>query len=77
MSQVQGLDDGVADTRSTNSFMPTVIRPKAATEPAAAAHKDEGLQSPQAACTPRPTRWPRWPAAWPDGSLPSRSSKAG
>jgi hypothetical protein len=77
MSQVQGLGDGVADTRSTNSFMPMVNRPKAATEPAAAAHKDEGLQSPQAACTARPTRWPRWPAAWPDGSLPSRSSKAG
>jgi hypothetical protein len=77
MSQVQGLDDGVADTMSTNSFMPMVNRPKAAAEPAAATHKDEGLQSPQAACTPRPTRWPRWPAAWPDGSLPSRSSKAG
>jgi hypothetical protein len=78
MRQIEGFDanDNGTDITSTTSFLRMACRPNAVAAPAAAVEEHQGLQSPPVARKPGDTDWPRWPAAWPDGSLPSRSTKA-
>jgi hypothetical protein len=79
MSQVDGFDDtdNATDIMSTQSSMPLANRPKGATEPADAVPERDGPESPAPKGNPRHTPWPKWPSAWPDGSLLSRSAKPG
>jgi hypothetical protein len=69
VSQAEGFKDNNMDIALTRLSMPETIRPNGASDPAVA----EGpvAQSPAFADIRRDNRWPRWPTAWPDGSLRS------
>jgi hypothetical protein len=76
MSQVDGVNDIVTDITATQPFIAVTDPPKEATNPAPAEQEGEGARAQMPGASTR-DRWPRWPAAWPDSSLPSRSGRAG
>jgi hypothetical protein len=79
MSRVEGFNDNdnVTDSRTTQPFRVLAKPSREATELAATEHQGQRAQSPASGIDPRDRRWPRWPKAWPDDSLPSRSGGAG
>ena len=70
MSQAEGFNDNDTDIAVTRPSLPSTTHPKEARDPAAA--EGPGAQGPAFAATRKDNRWPRWPTAWPDGSLRSR-----
>jgi hypothetical protein len=78
VSQVEGFNDNDNDNDNdmdmdiavTGPLVPAATRPKGAGDPAAA--EGPGAQGPALGANRRDSRWPRWPTAWPDGSLRSR-----
>jgi len=77
MSRVEGFNDSVTDNAAPQPFMALAKPSREATDPAATEHQGQRAQSPAPGTNPRDTRWPQWPKAWPDDSLPSRSGRAG
>lgn len=77
MSRVEGFNNNVTDITATQPFVALAKPSREATDPAATEHQGQRAQSPAPGTNPRDTRWPRWPKAWPDDSLPSRSERAG
>ena len=77
MSQIEGVNDIVTDITATQPSIAATDPPKDATNPALSDQEVEGTRTQTPGANTRDTRWTRWPAAWPDGSLPSRSGRAG
>jgi hypothetical protein len=77
MSRVEGVNDNITDNTATQPFMVLAKPSTEAIDPAATEHQGQKAQTLAPGTNPRDTRWPRWPKAWPDDSLPSRSEKAG
>ena len=70
MSQVEGFGDGVTEIEVTWPSMPRATPLMTSADPAAT--EDASAQSLRLGAKTRDRGWPRWPAAWPDGSLRSR-----
>jgi hypothetical protein len=74
VSQVKVFENNDNDDKDIaldGRSMPATTRPKGARDPEAA--EDPGvLRGPGPAVNRRGSLWPRWPTAWPDGSLRSR-----
>jgi hypothetical protein len=77
MNEIEGVNDIVTDITATQPFTALVDPSKDATNPAPAEQEGEGARTQSPRANARDTSWPRWPAAWPDGSLTSRSARAG
>lgn len=81
MSQVEGFSIS-SDIPATQPFTALADPPRDGSDPeaadeAAAQQDSRGTRTQEPDTSARDTRWPRWPASWPDGSLPSRSARAG
>ena len=75
MSQVERFADDVRDAAITRLPLPRAPHLTAADGPAGTADagaSDVGAQPPSLGANARDSRWPRWPAAWPDSSLRPR-----
>jgi len=77
MSRAEGFNDDVSDIMANQRFIALAKPSKETTDPAATEQQDQKPQRPATGANPRATAWPRWPKAWPDDSLPSRSGEPG
>jgi len=77
MTRAEGFNDDVSDVMANQQFMALAKPSKKTTDPAATEHQGQDPQRPAPGANPRATTWPRWPKAWPDDSLPSRSGEPG